>query len=195
MQRSGVTPTTSTAPFSSFTYSGGASRSRPGTSSGATPSSASFSQLQPSPAIQAPNVLTKERKGSSGRKASFSGSPSKNGGGSAKRRANSSSVVTDSNVPPALPDFALAAAAKLSRETDAIQSPTSSDGFSKMMGTRTTPMQHLYTAPLPPLPQLPGSSGPVQLGGQFQPEGSIVHQQVQDMANKRISTLDYLRKA
>ena len=190
MQKSGATPTSNATPFfSSFSFGGGSSsRSRPGTASGEPPPS-SFAQsttpqLLPSATLQPPNVLTKDRdrKGSFGRKASFS-SPNK----SKQRRAGSSStVITDSNVPPALPDFALAAAAKLSRETDVIQSPASGDSFSKMM-TRGAPAQDRYGAPLPALPVPPQSA--------YQTEGAIVHQQVQAIANKRISTLDYLRKA
>jgi hypothetical protein len=182
MQKSSTTPTTqNAAPFfsTSFFSGGSSSRSRPGTSSG-EPSNGPYQQ-QP-----LPNVLTKERKGSFSRKASFS-SPSKS-----KRRANSSSsgtIVTDRNVPPALPDFALAAAAKLSRETDVLYSPASSDPVSRMLGRTAPTSASGYGTGLPPLPQS------ASLAQYQQSEAGVIHSQVHEIANKRIATLDYLRKA
>ena len=143
-------------------------------------------------------MLTKDRKGSLSRKSSFS-SPGK------KSRSNSIAnagpgaggllsggrpgitVITDNAVPPALPDFALAAAAKLSRETEVFQSPASNESFSKMLSrTAPTPVNGYSASSLGP------SGGG---GGGSQTESSMVHQHIQEMANKRISTLDYLRKA
>ncbi|KAK4646382.1 hypothetical protein QC761_209950 [Podospora bellae-mahoneyi] len=145
------------------------------------------------------NVLHKsrDRRPSFGRKPSFSFASSS----SPKRRANSSSSAngaarppaiqlfpdTDNPVPP-LPDYALAQAVnKLSRETDAVlSSPTSiPEGFSRML-SRTTPAN----GQLAPPPVLQGGSSSGQPS-----ELSVVHQHIQETANKRISTLDYLRKA
>jgi hypothetical protein len=44
---------------------------------------------------------------------------------------------------------------------------------------------------VPPVPSLAGNGLTVPTGV----EGSVVHQQIVDLATKRISTLDYLRKA
>ncbi|KAB5572777.1 hypothetical protein GE09DRAFT_1100887 [Coniochaeta sp. 2T2.1] len=148
---------------------------------------------------EARNKLQKDRdrRPSFSRKASF-GSPSKriasssagnNAGDGGGRPQGINLIVTDNSAPPALPDFALqlAAAAKLSRETEAVQSPASVDSFSKML-SRTAPTPANGYSQLAP---------PVQLTGSMtQPsEASMVHQHIQEIANKRISTLDYLRKA
>lgn len=205
MQRAaGNTPTQNATPFfSSSTFFGGGSnsnlssssnsRSRPGTSSGDPGAQQQPASDQPPPQR---NVLTKDRKGSFSRKSSFS-SPGK------KSRSNSSAanagpgaaglsggrpgitIITDNSIPPALPDFALAAAAKLSRDTEVLQSPASTESFSKMLSR---------TAPTPVNGYSASSLGPSAIGG-AQTESSMVHQHIQEMANKRISTLDYLRKA
>ncbi|KAF6816652.1 hypothetical protein CSOJ01_02827 [Colletotrichum sojae] len=204
MQRSGATPTTANAPFFSTSFfSSSSSKSRPGTSSGEQPQPPQQSQSQPPPQPSpffppplqypsGPNVLTKDRKSSFGRKPSFS-SPSK----SSKRRANSSSsgvggnvVVTDRNVPPALPDFALAAAAKITRDADQIHSPASADSFTKMLSRSHTGSTSLAADRLQP--PMPSATHP----NMWQSSESVVlHMQMQEMANKRISTLDYIRKA
>lgn len=183
MQKSGSTPTGASTPFFSTSFFSSASKSRPGTSSGEPPPLPTNNPSATS--LAQPNVLSKDRKGSFGRRASVT-SPSRS-----KRRASSSAggsnlIVTDSKVPPALPDFALAAAAKISRETDAVQSPASADSFSKMLGrTPTSQSNSDRLTPMTSHPAIfPGSS-----------EASIVFLQIQDLANKRISTLDYLRKA
>ncbi|KAI1868857.1 hypothetical protein JX265_006836 [Neoarthrinium moseri] len=158
-------------------------RSRPGTSHGERSNSNTGDR---------PNVLTKdrERRNSLSRRASFS-SPSKG-----KRRPSSSAhggaVVTDAAIPPALPDFALATAAKFAKENEvAVQSPASVDSFSKML-SRTAPVpSNSYGGGMnavPPMPQ-PG------LQASQPSESDIIYQHIQEMANKRISTLDYLRKA
>ncbi|KAI0179518.1 hypothetical protein GGR52DRAFT_536482 [Hypoxylon sp. FL1284] len=154
------------------------SRSRPGTSSGDRDKDKDREL----------NVLTKDRdrKPSFGRRPSFS-SPSKG-----KRRASSSNagtagsqIKTDAAAPPAIPpDFALSAAAKLSREVEAVPSPASADSFSKMMGrsvpTPTTGYYPPNSATSPPL---------------LQSEIPSLHHHIHEVANKRVSTLDYLRKA
>lgn len=99
-------------------------------------------------------------------------------------------VVTDDAVPPALPpDFALLAK-QYSRtgaggDTDvAIQSPASIDSFSKMLARTTS--NTVTGSQLAP-PAAVSAAQPTQ--------ASEVHQHIQEMATKRISTLDYLRKA
>lgn len=151
-----------------------------------------------------PNVLHKDRRPSFGRKPSFSwtspgrgtksrrdSSPSANGGGGGDRtpghRPPAIQLFSDSPVPP-LPDIALSAAAKLSRDTEAvIQSPASAESFSFRMLSRGAP------TPISAYPvQLP-SAGMAGVGPAS--ELSAVHQHIQETANKRISTLDYLRRA
>jgi len=210
MQRSGVTPTTqNTVPhFSSSSYYAGnitnasnanttssPSKSRPRTNSGDRDATTGRTSTETTP--RQPNVLHKDRD----RRPSFSlkqplfGSPSRG-----KRRANSISspanngpggalrIVTDNTAPPALPDFALADAAKVSRDTDALQSPSSADSFSRMLSrTAPTPVNgYAANSQLAP-PAVVTSAQPS--------ESSLVHQHIQEIANKRISTLDYLRKA
>ncbi|KAI0885874.1 uncharacterized protein GGS22DRAFT_135418 [Annulohypoxylon maeteangense] len=194
MQRpSATTPTQNATPFfsaniwgntsanpnvTSNSQSQSSSRSRPGTSSGDREKDKEREY----------NVLTKDRdrKPSFGRRPSFS-SPSKG-----KRRASSSNagsvsgdqIKTDATAPPAIPpDFALAVAAKFSRDNEAVPSPASADSFSKMLSrTATTPINGQYptTATSPPL---------------LQTEIPSLHQHIHEVSNKRISTLDYLRKA
>ncbi|KAI1085113.1 hypothetical protein F5B20DRAFT_567816 [Whalleya microplaca] len=175
------------------------SRSRPGTSSGDKDNQHQHQQLTVDTTATAP----KERKYSFGRRPSFS-SPSKG-----KRRASSSNgggaagagdeIKTDASAPPAIPDFALHAAAKLGNSSNSnsgsgsdpppvpppIASPPGSatDSFSKMIGrSAPTPTNGFYpsSATSPPI---------------LQPEIPSLHQHIQEIANKRISTLDYLRKA
>jgi hypothetical protein len=98
--------------------------------------------------------------------------------------------VTDPAIPP-LPDFAFANAAKLSRDNEiAAQSPASVDSFSKMLSrTAPTPANGYNNAlTTPPIPQANAQSG-------FPNESNVIYQHIQEIANKRISTLDYLRKA
>ncbi|KAL1873824.1 hypothetical protein VTK73DRAFT_739 [Phialemonium thermophilum] len=177
---SATTPTNSSSP----------SKRRPATSAGDPGSATTDTSRQP-------NVLHKdrERRPSFSIKATF-GSPSRG-----KRRANSSSapngpdsdlrIVTDSAIPPALPDRASLAALSRTASRDAdvfLQSPRSADSFSKMLGR---------TAPTP----VGGFAPNTQLAGQGVPaapppnEAVLAHQHIQEVVNKRISTLDYLRKA
>ncbi|KAK1760591.1 hypothetical protein QBC47DRAFT_9908 [Echria macrotheca] len=201
MQRAGATPTPTATPFFSSLFgssttnvasSSSPAKSRPGTSSGdnnSTNTAAGGQQPAVDNSPRQPNVLHKgDRRPSFGRKSSFSASsPSK----SAKKRANSSGAANGDTPIPPLPDFALAAAAKLSRESEALQSPASIDSFSKMLNrTAPTPVNAYSSAApgaalAPPAVVAPGQSS--ELG--------VVHQNIIDTANKRISTLDYLRKA
>jgi hypothetical protein len=68
-------------------------------------------------------------------------------------------------------------AKQLSRDTEVIQSPASGDSFSRMVSRGGSGPGNTFVVPAPP------------------GETSVLHQHLQDMANKRISTLDYLRKA
>lgn len=135
------------------------------------------------------------------RRASFSSS------GKAKRRPSNSSVSgvqprAAGDNPPALPDFAAATAAKYTKEYEnAKESPASVDSFSRML-SRTAPTSNgHHPATTPPLPGDGRASVSAQGGlapplpSQPLPEGSVVYQHIQEIANKRISTLDYLRKA
>lgn len=156
-------------------------RSRPGTSSGDQPKEHS-------------------RRPSFGRKSSLS-SPSKG-----KRRASSSAanggggggqIITDATAPPALPDYALAAAAKITKDVDAVVSPTSVDSFSKMISrTMSAPSNGLYQT----MSGVSGASVPTTTSPQssvpmLPTEMPSLYSHIQDVSNKRISTLDYLRKA
>ncbi|KAI1355123.1 hypothetical protein F5Y01DRAFT_197684 [Xylaria sp. FL0043] len=153
------------------------SRSRPGTSAG-------------------DQSKEHSRRPSFGRKSSIS-SPSKG-----KRRASSSAsngggsggqIITDATAPPALPDYALAAAAKIARDPDTIVSPTTSDSFSKMISrTMSAPSNGLYQT----MSGVSGTGLSPQSGIPTLPtETPTLYYHIQDVANKRISTLDYLRKA
>ncbi|KAK3957009.1 hypothetical protein QBC32DRAFT_201623 [Pseudoneurospora amorphoporcata] len=99
---------------------------------------------------------------------------------SGSRKPSLHLVTSHSSIPP-VPGIALAA----SRPTDAVLSPPSatetSINFSRML-TRGTPV---VTQLAPPATVAPGS----------QSELGEVHARIQETANKRISTLDYLRKA
>lgn len=221
MQRSGATPTQTSAPFFSSFFGGGGSTSISGSNSNSNSNSnhssntnnvsssspaksraaTGFGEVASAAAVDSssrqPNLLHKDRdrRPSFSRKASFgslsSSSPSKGG----KRRTSSLGAAVngagagDNSIPP-LPDFSRAAAAKLSRDTDALQSPASIDSFSKMLSrTAPTPVNGFTAAPgaqlAPPAAVAPGQPS----------ELSVIHQHIHDTANKRISTLDYLRKA
>lgn len=97
--------------------------------------------------------------------------------------------MTDPAIPP-LPDFAIANAAKLSRDNEVVvQSPASVDSFSKMLSrTAPTPANGYNNALTTPPIQANLQSG-------FPSESNVIYQHIQEIANKRISTLDYLRKA
>lgn len=109
-------------------------------------------------------------------------------------------LFSDSPVPP-LPDLSLSAAAlnKLSSKEiePAIQSPASVESFSKMLSrTAPTPVNGYSAASssqLAPPPVL--HSNPTTSSSSQPTELSIIHQHIQETAQKRISTLDYLRKA
>jgi hypothetical protein len=197
MQRSaGSTPVQGTVPFFSTNIWGGSS-SKSDLNSLALAQGGSGSNSKSRPGTSSGDQSKEHtRKTSFGRKSSFS-SPSKG-----KRRASSSAsnggggggghIITDATAPPALPDYALAAAAKISKDTDVIVSPSSVDTFSKMISRTPTASSSngLYQTISGPSATSPQSSVPM-----LPTETPSLYNHMQDVANKRISTLDYLRKA
>ncbi|ROV99565.1 hypothetical protein VPNG_07703 [Cytospora leucostoma] len=115
--------------------------------------------------------------------------------------SNRESVVIDNGQPPALPEFALTSAAKHSRDADVFASQPSTAKSSldaargylhapntKMMArSGSTPLNGFSTAGVMIVPTPPGAVS--------QGESKMLYQHIQEMANKRISTLEYLRKA
>lgn len=146
----------------------------------------------------APSALPKDRKSSFSRKSSLS---------SSRRRGSSfgngpNAYVTDATAPPALPDYALAAAAKIvprgdvGRDGEATAHTTTSGDWTAQTQTRSATGSASHTANMPPTPMAAVSNGSVGSVGMWQQtEANITHQQITDIANKRIATLDYLRKA
>lgn len=186
MQRYGATPAQNAAPFP------------PSHSSTSSASTSALPSDKRETAREGRNKLRKDRDRSRDRRPSLGRKSSS--GSLGKRRPSSSAgnagdggrpprlnlVVTDNTAPPALPEFALqlAAAAKLSREIEVIQSPASADSFSKMLSRAAGAPINGYSQLAPPV------ATQAQLS-----ESIMVHQHIQELANKRISTLDYLRKA
>lgn len=177
------------------------SRSRPGTSSGDTPfGSGGGSPTRPTTRGgeegRERNVLTKVRK------ASFS-SPSKH-----RRHASSGGVslggvsgpfVTDNSVPPALPDFAIAAAAKVSNNgynNDIAPSRSPVTGDFGGIGMSRMPSRGNLGPSGGEGPGSVSSSQAMQVPNQTSDSAATaVHAHISETASKRISTLDYLRKA
>ncbi|KAI1434306.1 hypothetical protein GGR50DRAFT_414160 [Xylaria sp. CBS 124048] len=180
----------------------GAARLRPGTSSGGL-------------------VKEHSRKSSFGRKASFT-SPSKakrraslsgsNGGGAGS--SGGGQIITDATAPPALPNYVLAAAAKISKDkdkdkdkekekdkdkdTDAVVSPSTFESISRM-AVRSMSISAAHSSALfQTMAGAPNSSSvtsPQSVTPTLPTEAPSLFSHVQELANKRISTLDYLRKA
>ncbi|EHA48422.1 hypothetical protein MGG_00944 [Pyricularia oryzae 70-15] len=153
--------------------------------------------LYPNPPPETPRlggVLTKERRPSFGRKSSFSrlrrsSSASNVAAAAAKEppgRQGKLRVTTDRSAPP-LPDISRSRYSRLDSAQDSsfyLQSPPlSADSFSKMLSRTTTNNNGGQMVP-PPAP----TSGQTD-------SHSMVYQHIQETASKRISTLDYLRKA
>ncbi|RDA92139.1 hypothetical protein CP533_6058 [Ophiocordyceps camponoti-saundersi (nom. inval.)] len=114
----------------------------------------------------------------------------------------SATYFTDAAAPPALPDYALSAAAKVQQGRSPVRSSDSGSASIK------APSRMLATAMPPSGPvavngsSASGSSAPTVTAAPtssssiWQPsEASVIHQQIAELATKRISTLDYLRKA
>lgn len=137
-----------------------------------------------------PTTSSKDRKPSFSRKAASFSSPRRRGSSTTSNNANG--VITDATAPPALPDYALSAAAKVvsrdGTEQPSAPSPASPDNFARMLSRTTTG----GTATMPPPPPTPVGNQ----GGFWQSNGDAgyMHQQITDLANKRIATLDYLRR-
>ncbi|KAM0256613.1 hypothetical protein ACHAQJ_004900 [Trichoderma viride] len=162
------------------------------------------SHQQPQTSLSAVRTSSKERKASfSSLKASLPGSRRRaaNGAAAASSSSHNSGAVTDASAPPALPDYALAAAAKIvakdgnnkdkdKERRDAIEGPWTTDLAGAMIpraGTMTS------MTPATPVEVRPGMTS--TMWAMAQGESHLLHQQVTETAQKRMSTLDYLRKA
>lgn len=175
-------PKSASATQNVFSFFGSSSKSRPGTASGDS------SQQQP-PFLQQPqpNLLSKDRKPSFARKTSFT-SPTRS---SKKRSGSSGSVsgrgggyVTDSSAPPALPDYALSAAARVTREGE--PGSATGDGFSRIHSRGAATPTAFHTGALTSYPPT---------GHVWQGEAATMHKNMREIVRKRMYTLDYLRKA
>lgn len=200
MQR--TTPTSATTPtFPTFStaFFGSAGTSRPSTRDGNNVDPLHHQPPQ-SPPPPVPTAAKETRKSSFSRKNPLTGG-SRRRGSSVGSSGTSNAIVTDAAAPPALPDYALPAAAKVqSRERrdgagggdHVVRSPVSPDGgFFGSLPARPTTSSGNATAFLPPATPFMSAGSSV-----WQPsEASVIHQQITDVASKRISTLDYLRKA
>ncbi|KAF5227957.1 hypothetical protein FAUST_11435 [Fusarium austroamericanum] len=161
--------------FSTSIFSSNSSSSRPTTREG------SLDPLNT-------NILPKDRKASFSRKASLG-----------SRRGSSlgtNAYVTDAAAPPALPDYALSAAAKVApRPSDSEATATPIDLQNQMLSRSATGSTTLYGGvPSTPLGFMP--NGAVGTSGMWQQnEASIMYHHITELANKRIATLEYLRKA
>ncbi|KAL2157703.1 hypothetical protein VTH06DRAFT_5186 [Thermothelomyces fergusii] len=205
MQRSAATPTQPAAPFFSSLFGFGGGTGSNSKSQNSPPSPADKTQRPTSSGQdltgESPRqrkTLVKERKPSLGRKSSFvflSSPPGKksrhradsaasshlaspvDGGGAAvplpTRRPSAIRLAPEETAPP-LPDL----------------SPRTTDGFSRMLSRG---------APTPTTGYPAGMAGPGVMhssgSAAQQSELGLVHQHIQETVNKRISTLDYLRKA
>lgn len=209
MQRSGATPTQSAAPFFSSLFGGGGGSGTDNTDNTKNPipnPPLSPTSKPPQPPTspgegvaggspRQPKTLTKDRKPSFGRKSSFVflSSPSKK----AKRRADSAT----SNPGPladgggiTIPNLAHRPSTTQPYSEDPVPplpdpSPKTTDGLTKMLSRGAATPISGYNAS--------GSGSMLSGGGMGQQGGelNVVHQHIQETASKRISTLDYLRKA
>lgn len=211
MQRSAATPTQTAAPFfSSLFGGGGGTNSKTQITPPSPPPSASASKPHRptssgediaggSPRQQ--KTLLKDRKPSFGRKPSFvfSSSSSSPGKHNTRRRADSAAsnvgpladgagalTPTPAHPPPSIQLFPDSSSGSHLREP----SPHSSDSFGKMLSRgAVTPITGY------PVGMSGGGSMLNNTGLGPQSELGAVHQHIQETANKRISTLEYLRKA
>ena len=146
------------------------------------------------PGVISEDKFTHERKPSPSRQSSFIFQPSKSKRqGSSNLSANgtetSNLVIATSQDSPVLVDFVHSRAANADwRDAQVItQSPASRDSLSKMLSrTATTPVNGYNAVALPA-----GSA----LTSTLASESAIIYGHIHETANKRISTLDYLRKA
>ncbi|KAK4121385.1 hypothetical protein N657DRAFT_683021 [Parathielavia appendiculata] len=193
MQRSAATPAQTAAPFfSSFFGGGSTTSSKPQnqnpplspTSKPRRPSSPGEDNASGSPRQH--KTLQKDRKPSFGRKSSiFQSSAS-----SAKRNTRRAELATSPSGAPA--DGGAASYFQFFSDGSSVgpplsdPSPKAADGFSKMLSRGAV-------TPISGYPVGMTGAGSSSVGQQS--ELAVVHQHIQETANKRISTLDYLRKA
>jgi hypothetical protein len=159
--------------------------------------------------------LSVVRSNSKERKASFSSFKASLPG--SRRRANNASgtatpssngaAVTNASAPPALPDYALAAAAKIvakekdrDRERDKDREKDRRDAAEgasaadlATMIPRGSAMAMAAMTPATPIEGRPGVTS--TMWALAQGETQALHHQITELAQKRMSTLDYLRKA
>lgn len=205
-----ATPSSSTTPsFPAFLnlsifsspHPKSSSSSRPTTREGGDP------LLAPAP----PTGFTKQSLSPSARKISFSAaSPFRRSSATSPAALSFASFVTDSSVPPALPDYALPTAAKVQQVlvTSPQMNMPSRTLTTTTTNTSTPPAAPAFMPPPTPLALNGGgasssvtSAAAVAVASSssssiWQPsEATMIHQQITELATKRISTLDYLRKA
>ncbi|PFH59232.1 hypothetical protein XA68_12631 [Ophiocordyceps unilateralis] len=119
----------------------------------------------------------------------------------------SAAFFTDAAAPPALPDYALPAAAKVQRSRSSVPSQDGGGTASVTAPGRSSAVNMPPPGPIAVNGSVSGSSvsgssalavtaAPATTSSIWQPsEASVIHQQIAELATKRISTLDYLRKA
>lgn len=203
MQRSAATPTQTAAPFFSSLFGGGGGTTNNSsktqnpplspTSKSHRPTSAGEDIAGVSPRQQ--KALFKDRKPSFGRKPSaiFSSSPGKKNA----RRNDSAASITG---PPPTDGDGITGTSLAHRPSatqlfsDHTAPPLlgppldTSDGLSKMLSRGAV-------TPITGYPVGMSGAGSMLSGSGQQSELALVHQNIQETASKRISTLEYLRKA
>ncbi|KAL7925943.1 hypothetical protein ACQKWADRAFT_281345 [Trichoderma austrokoningii] len=135
---------------------------------------------------------SKERKASfSSLKASLPGSRRRaNNASGTATPSSSGAAVTNASAPPALPDHALAAAAKIvvrDKDRDAAEGAEPAN-----MIPRGSAMAAM--TPATPIEGRPGMTSTMWALAQGE-QTQVLHHQITELAQKRMSTLDYLRKA
>lgn len=170
-----------------------------------------FSSL-PAPSPRQSNVLQKADRDGSRRPSPSSLSPTGPGGGgaSSQRRIGPAAgangdvggpvrsrpprlTIDTTNIAPPVPGYPHSGAPRLALNdvnAPCIGSPASVDSCKMLGRTAATPVNGHSANNNPNQLALPVNLPPGQ-----QSEASIVHQHIQEISNKRISTLDYLRKA
>lgn len=117
--------------------------------------------------------------------------------------SNLQTAIIDNGRPPALPEFALSSAAKLSRDPDVLASysPIAKSSlevarnYFQNNSSSARMLSRTGSTPMNGFPVAGGMMAPPPLSGGPHGEYNIMYQHVQEVANKRISTLEYLRKA
>ncbi|KAI6784028.1 uncharacterized protein J7T54_004574 [Emericellopsis cladophorae] len=142
-------------------------------------------------ALPQPAAKDKDRKSSFSRKATSFTNAARRRGSSNTTDASSASApfITDATAPPALPDYALPNAAKLTPRAeieDPFRSAASPPDPVKMLSRTAT------GASMPPPPTPIGGGGGFWQGSEGTSAG---YKHMQDTIRKRMATMDYLRKA